>query len=40
MHFIENMLQGVNFQEYSKRISDTLMEDYKGKCFIHPNEIK
>jgi hypothetical protein len=40
MHFIENMLRGTNFQEYSKKISDSLMENYKGKCFIHPNEIK
>ena len=40
MHFIENMLNGANFQEYSKRISDTLMGNYRGKCFIHPNEIK
>ena len=40
MHFIENMLRGVNFQEYSKKISDSLMGDYRGKCFIHPDEME
>ena len=40
MHFIENMLKGVKFHEYSKTLSDSLMGKYRTECFIDPKEIK
>jgi len=40
MHFIENMLMGANFQDYSKTLSDSLMGNYRETCYINPDEIK
>ena len=41
MHFLENMIKGVNFKKYlSDSLNDKKMLDYRKQCFLHPDEIK